>query len=353
MGWTGEGTGTQIHDQLKVRDLTLSTGRIGTAPVNNDDIANKFYVDSNDFWTKLGDVLSPDPPGCKLADLGTITPDIDQDKSLGTNLLRWRDLHLSHDATITGDVTANGLAIGNATPTVTGSRYFHLKSTSSEPIKIEKSNSAGVLFSIANTTNTWAIGENSSEDFIFRDITGGDNDIMRIQAGAPASTLLIDSSGNVGIGRPSIFTLGAKLHVDGEIIAATDKIKLTALGGYAIKLTNKTGSNSVAGQLVQTDTTQNDAVTLSGVNSDDTIGIILDSGVSDGTSMWVVVYGIANVMMDAVGSVRGDRIITAPVGGFATPWNVGGAVATHFQEIGHCIETRIGAGLARCVLHFN
>ncbi len=139
----------------------------------------------------------------------------------------------------------------------------------------------------------------------------------------------------------------------GDEVEVVQKIKLTSLGGYAIKLTNKTGSNSVAGQLVQTDTTTNDAVNLSGVNSDDTIGIILDSGVSDGTDMWVVVYGIADVLMDAVGSVRGDRIISAPVGGFATPWNVGGAVATHFQEIGHCIETRGGAGLARCVLHFN
>ena len=138
---------------------------------------------------------------------------------------------------------------------------------------------------------------------------------------------------------------------DGDVFG--EKFKITKIGGYAVLLTNKTGANSVAGQLVQTDTTTNDAVNLSGVNSDDTIGIILDSGVSDGTDMWVIGSGIANVMMDAAGSVRGDRIISAPVGGFATPWNVGGAVATHFQEIGHCIESRVGAGLARCVLHFN
>ena len=151
--------------------------------------------------------------------------------------------------------------------------------------------------------------------------------------------------------------LAMTINEAGEIInrfsIENSRAKMTNRGGYAIKLTNKTGSNSVTGQLVQTDTTTNDAVNLSGVNSDDTIGIILDSGVSDGTDMWVVVYGIADVLMNAVGSVRGDRIISAPVGGFATPWNVGGAVATHFQEIGHCIETRVGAGLARCVLHFN
>jgi hypothetical protein len=57
--------------------------------------------------------------------------------------------------------------------------------------------------------------------------------------------------------------------------------------------------------------------------------------------------------MDGGGSARGDRIISSGTAGSADVWNTGGAVATHFQEIGHCIETRTGAGLARCVLHFN
>lgn len=46
-------------------------------------------------------------------------------------------------------------------------------------------------------------------------------------------------------------------------------------------------------------------------------------------------------------------MISSATAGSADVWNVGGAVATHFTEIGHCIETRVGAGLARCVLHFN
>ena len=57
--------------------------------------------------------------------------------------------------------------------------------------------------------------------------------------------------------------------------------------------------------------------------------------------------------MDTGGSARGDRIISSATAGSGDVWNVGGAVATHFQEIGHCIETRVGTGLARCVLHFN
>ncbi|KKL81598.1 hypothetical protein LCGC14_1993200, partial [marine sediment metagenome] len=57
------------------------------------------------------------------------------------------------------------------------------------------------------------------------------------------------------------------------------KSKMTSIGGFAIRLTNKTGSNSVAGQLVQTDTSQNDAVKLTGIDEEETIGVFLDGGV--------------------------------------------------------------------------
>ena len=145
--------------------------------------------------------------------------------------------------------------------------------------------------------------------------------------------------------------------LSGEVEAggATRKIKLTSLGGYAIKLTNKTGGNSVAGELVAvySATAVDDAVKTALANSDEVMGITLDAGIADGSEMWVVVSGIANVLMDAGGSARGDRIISSATAGSADVWNTGGAVATHFLEIGHCIETRGGAGLAKCVLHFN
>ena len=133
------------------------------------------------------------------------------------------------------------------------------------------------------------------------------------------------------------------------------KAKITLIGGYAIRLTNKTGSNSIAGQLVNvyTATAIDDAFKTISANDENIIGIVLDTGVADGSEVWVVVNGIADVLMDAGGSARGDRIISSATAGSADVWNVGGAVATHFQEIGHCIETRTGAGLARCVLHFN
>ena len=133
------------------------------------------------------------------------------------------------------------------------------------------------------------------------------------------------------------------------------KYKLTAIGGVAVRLTNKTGGNTAAGQLVSpySATAVDDAFKTSTADSDEVFGIVLDTGVGDGSEAWVIISGIADVLIDAGGSARGDRMIASATAGSADVWNVGGAVATHFLEIGHCIETRGGAGLARCILHFN
>ena len=164
---------------------------------------------------------------------------------------------------------------------------------------------------------------------------------------ATIADLIVTNSADIR----SNLDVGGNLEVTGSI--STPKAMMTPEGGLAISLTNETGSATVAGQLIQTDTTTNDAFATSGANSDDTIGIVLEAGVADGSEAWVVISGIADVLMDAGGSARGDRIISSATAGSADVWNTGGAVATHFLEIGHCIETRTGAGLARCVVHFN
>lgn len=163
-----------------------------------------------------------------------------------------------------------------------------------------------------------------------------------------SGTLTLEIGGTAELSLTSTLAL-----FGGEIEIA--KIKLTAIGGYAIKLTNKTGGNTVAGQLVAVYSASaiDDAFKTSAANDDGVFGVVLDAGVADGSEAWIIVSGIADVLMDGGGSARGDRIISSATAGSADVWNVGGAVATHFQEIGHCIETRTGAGLAKCVLHFN
>lgn len=158
-----------------------------------------------------------------------------------------------------------------------------------------------------------------------------------------ASKFNVDNTG-------SIVTTGT---ISSGPLSVNDKSSMTAIGGFAIKLTNKTGTTTVAGQLVQADTTTDFAFATAASAADDVVGIVLDAGVGDGSEAWVVVSGMADVLVDSGGCTRGDRLIASTTSGSAEVWNTGGAVATHFLEIGHCIETVVGTGLARCILHFN
>ena len=139
----------------------------------------------------------------------------------------------------------------------------------------------------------------------------------------------------------------------------TIKNKITNIGGIAIKLTNKTGANSIAGQLVEADTTTNDAVSISPAGNVDTIGVFLDGGIADGAEAWVVISGIADVAMDDnLAATRGYWVGAGVLAGYATNSVSPPAAPTHFEEIGHCIESVAAGGagthiLARCVLHFN
>lgn len=140
-------------------------------------------------------------------------------------------------------------------------------------------------------------------------------------------------------------------------LSFNDKIKFTSIGGLAIKLTNKTGVESVAGKLVQTSTATDDAVGLTGVNDTECIGVFLESGFVDGSETWIVMSGIAVVLFDDDhGPLHGDWV-QASEAGYAHSQNSPAASPTHFLEIGHCLETVVAGGVgthvaARCALHF-
>jgi hypothetical protein len=141
------------------------------------------------------------------------------------------------------------------------------------------------------------------------------------------------------------------------------KVFLTPNGGIAIKLTNKTGAASVKGEVVTvyTATAINNAVAKIVVNIPSPIGVFLESGIADGAEAWIVVSGIADVYFIgnttighlARGFITGDAGYVAgqalseavPAAPFATD--------KHFYEIGHVLESRTGAGLAKTCLHFN
>ncbi len=202
------------------------------------------------------------------------------------------------------------------------------------------SNSAGIYFS---DTGRFSIAKEARSEFTDGDLAGGDETNL--------FTILAD--GNVGIDTITPTTQ----------FSVKEKAGISPIGGIMIKLTNKTGSNSVAGQLVHADTSANDAVKLTIADGEECIGVFLDAGVSDGSEAWVVISGIADVAMeDNTTATRGNWVRTSITeAGYADATNAfppSPAAFTHFNEIGNCIETVTATGigthvLARCVLHFN
>jgi len=135
----------------------------------------------------------------------------------------------------------------------------------------------------------------------------------------------------------------------------------TPEGGRAIKIVNRTGAASVKGYMVHPSPSYDTSCTLSIVDVPDPIGIIYEAGVADGSEMWVVTNGYADVYFIgnatrghiARGFVTGDAgYVAGQVLSEAVP-SAPFATDKHFYEIGHVVQSRTGAGLARCVLHQN
>jgi hypothetical protein len=138
-----------------------------------------------------------------------------------------------------------------------------------------------------------------------------------------------------------------------------DAAKLTLDGGYAVRYINKTGGASVKGTLVSAST-----VTANGVipqaNTYDAIGAIYEDGIPDGSPVWVVVSGRAQVLYkNATASTVGNILVANAVDGRASDIaNPGGGLPgtdTHFTECGHVLETKTGGTnvLVWANLHFN
>ena len=137
------------------------------------------------------------------------------------------------------------------------------------------------------------------------------------------------------------------------------KVMMTPEGGIAVRLTNKTGSASVKGTVIAASSTTDNAFALQS-NEYDAFGVVYEAGIADGQECWVVVFGIAEVLLkDTTASTRGYIALCADTDGRFIATAPSGsppmATDTHFKEIGHVIESK-GAGtdvLCKCVIHFN
>ena len=127
--------------------------------------------------------------------------------------------------------------------------------------------------------------------------------------------------------------------------------------GFGMKLINKTGVASVKGTLVQADTTTDFAFKVCDADGDDCIGAVYENGIADGSNCLIIMSGAVEVLLkDATASVHGNWVATHDVAGRAdaTAVTPPGAVAGHFQEIGHSIETKDADTDVLCeiIMHF-
>lgn len=134
--------------------------------------------------------------------------------------------------------------------------------------------------------------------------------------------------------------------------SSTSKVKFTYRGGVAVRLINKTGAPSVEGTLVAVNPALADSfITAAGQYA---CGVVYESGIADGQPCWVVVAGMARVLLkDGVASTRSDVVIASATAGRAesmTAPSIGGV-----NECGYFIQS-VGAGtnaLARALVSFG
>ena len=388
-----------ISDEINIPNHSgdHSEGRVDTTPTVDLDLVNKKYVDDEiiDKAWLLGTAqtgLTGDKTGSfnltttGEGGFGGLMPYDSAAFDLGSVGLKWRNLMMSGDITTLGTLASGAPTFdltGGETATFNnqGGDTFTITSFATGATRLRDALSSIVFESGIGTyrftdsafTQQLSIDPTSTKTTIETRRTGiplyfgteqidsfyidGSNQdvnfLQNVNITGTTTTGNLTANGNVILG----VNLNDMISINGEVdtaITGTD-FKITLIGGYTIKLTNRTGSNTVKGQLVTvyTATAIDDAFKTQVASGDNTIGVVLEAGVSNGEDTWIVVGGKADVLIDAGGSARGDRMITSATAGSADVWNVGGAVADHFLEIGHCVETRIGAGLARCVLHFN
>lgn len=131
-----------------------------------------------------------------------------------------------------------------------------------------------------------------------------------------------------------------------------DNFFVTPEGGFARKFVNKTGAASVKGTLVSLDAVVDEAVKATATSGDDAIGVMYSNGVADGTEVWVVWGGVAEILVeDAEAAALNYYVIPSA----SAAGRVKGSATLAVAHVGHFIKAE-SAGtdvLAKVMLHFD
>lgn len=123
---------------------------------------------------------------------------------------------------------------------------------------------------------------------------------------------------------------------------------LTPEGGFALKMTNKTGAATVKGALVSASTID-DSFALTGPGNDNHIGVVYTPNIADGADAWIVVEGRAEALLE-------DGQAGTPAFGVNPSTSVAGRVKIDPVApgcVGNCIETIASGTDVLCFIILN
>jgi hypothetical protein len=148
------------------------------------------------------------------------------------------------------------------------------------------------------------------------------------------------------------------LHIGNVVAIGYDSA--TGERGLLTKGINRTGGTSVKGTLVTVSTSADNEYVIE-ADEYDTVGIIQEAGVAEGSEMWIWKPGSKCQVLfkDTVAATRGNILLAADTDGraidVANPGTGLPATDTHFKECGHVCESK-DAGtnvLVLCEIHMN
>ena len=130
--------------------------------------------------------------------------------------------------------------------------------------------------------------------------------------------------------------------------------KITPEGGFAVRLTNKSGAVTVKGQIVSHEGTVANAFNLTAVDANHCLGVVYEAGIADGAECWVVVSGIAQVLMKNAATM--GHICRIPLtddndeaAGYAM--DAAQSSSASVYKIGDVLETAAAEVLCKVLLH--
>lgn len=133
-------------------------------------------------------------------------------------------------------------------------------------------------------------------------------------------------------------------------------IQLTSLGGYAIRMINKSGSPSVKGTVITVSNNMDNAFMIAPANSSKPLGIIYESGIADGSACLIVISGVCEVLIkDGTASTRGNWVCVSDTPGRATATTIEPNPSAVFTGLGITLESKTAGTnvLVKTALHLN